>query len=187
MEQINNKVLGKRRANFELLRIVCMFMVLLLHTSPVFRDDFGMDNTLWAIKHQLCMVAVNCFVFISGYFSIKTSPSKVVAFLLIPLFYSFGYALVTLDTRLTHYLPISLWWFPIAYLQLMLVAPIINSWLDSSTRLRHQLTIFIIFILNFVFGFFLQNPIFLTGFGLPNFIAIYVLARYIHRYELGGG
>ena len=69
------RVVNKRNANFELLRIVSMMMIVMLH---LLGNDHG--NVLsktqefsaawvltWGLE-ALCTVAVNCYVLLSGYF-----------------------------------------------------------------------------------------------------------------------
>lgn len=68
----------QRRTNIELLRIVSMLMIITLHfighggvndsyTTP------GIMCVAVSILKGICMVAVNCFVLISGYFGVKSS------------------------------------------------------------------------------------------------------------------
>lgn len=76
-----------RLLNFEILRIVSMFMVLILHTPPIFKEfNIQEPNLLWHTLHQLSMVAVNCFVFISGYFFIRINSQRLVKFIIVPFF-----------------------------------------------------------------------------------------------------
>lgn len=79
MDQQTNNQSG-RQSNFELLRIVSMFLVLLAHYVPT-RDSVTKDAllndtfaTLCTIElHSLAIVCVHCFMLISGYFGIKLS------------------------------------------------------------------------------------------------------------------
>lgn len=67
----------KRLANIELLRIAAMFMIVLLHcnifggllenTQPLTWNWFA----VWTVE-SLSIVAVNCYVFISGYFFVES-------------------------------------------------------------------------------------------------------------------
>ena len=63
-----------RQANFELLRIIAMFMVVILHwnTNSGLLLDVGSPVTgagVWSlVTESVCIVAVNVYVLISGYF-----------------------------------------------------------------------------------------------------------------------
>lgn len=81
-------------------------------------------------------------------------------------------------------MPWHAWWFVLAYLQLMFISPILNLWLDQCCKYYHLLMILVVCFFNFYIGFLSQNPLFKTGFGLPNFICIYIISRYIRNYPL---
>ena len=66
-----------RQANIELLRIIAMIMVVALHylvkggAAVSLADNFAAINiVLWLIK-AICIVAVNVYVLISGYFLLE--------------------------------------------------------------------------------------------------------------------
>ncbi len=72
-----------RESNFELLRLVAMYFILLYHMLSFFIvkvDDAPLYKALWLPLH----IAVACFVLISGYFHIKPSFKGIVK-LLAPL------------------------------------------------------------------------------------------------------
>ncbi|EOU1923475.1 hypothetical protein DMN38_09310, partial [Clostridium perfringens] len=67
----------KRESNFELLRIISMFMIVVLHvlnhggiykSTNIYSNDFIIVNLI----ESLSIVGVNCFVLISGYFGINS-------------------------------------------------------------------------------------------------------------------
>lgn len=67
----------RRAANFELLRIISMMMVVCLHylskgnlLPQYIKLNHGSDYLYWLIE-ALCIVSVNVFVLISGYFLIE--------------------------------------------------------------------------------------------------------------------
>lgn len=72
----------ERNSAFELLRIISILMVLMLHINKdiLFKSaDYQMlpinKCFIWMIE-ELSIVAVNCFVLISGYFSITSTKLK---------------------------------------------------------------------------------------------------------------
>lgn len=85
-----------RQANFELLRIIAMFMVVILHwnTNSGLLLDVGSPVTgagVWSlVTESVCIVAVNVYVLISGYFlsSCTFSFRRVAQVLVQTLFYT---------------------------------------------------------------------------------------------------
>lgn len=86
----------KRQANFELLRIVAMMMVIVLHyitkgkIDVKLSSDGSVGNHVWWLIEGFCNVAVNVYVLISGYFLVeaKWRISKLVKLVCQVLFYS---------------------------------------------------------------------------------------------------
>lgn len=92
----------KRQANFELLRIVAMMMVIVLHyivkgkMSVKLSVDGSIANHMWWLIQGFCNVAVNVYILISGYFLVKSQwrISKLVKLVCQVLFYSIVVGLV---------------------------------------------------------------------------------------------
>lgn len=86
----------KRQANFELLRIIAMMMVIVLHyivkgrMSVKLSVDGSFTNHLWWLIQGFCNVAVNVYILISGYFLVNAQwkISKLVKLVCQVLFYS---------------------------------------------------------------------------------------------------
>lgn len=177
VNKINNEVIRpkKRLANFELLRILSMFMVLMLHTRipNALTGTFG--ELLW---RSFSACGVDTFVLISGYFGLKPSIKSWVHFLLPPAFYTL--VLCTINKEpLTHYQPWCSWWFVTCYLELLLLAPFINSIIDGNNKVRHIFLIGSLTIINIYFGFICQTNEGRTGYTLMNFCYLYTIGRYI--------
>ena len=68
-----------RSSNFELLRLICMLLIICGHIIMIHGYDTVGDSS-WYIKQiftPFCTVAVNIFVLISGYFGIKLNTKKI--------------------------------------------------------------------------------------------------------------
>ena len=71
--------MNSRLSNIELLRIICMFFVVLLNFNNhgankdliFFTGDLTLQNTLGHLIESFAIIAVNCFVLISGYLGIS--------------------------------------------------------------------------------------------------------------------
>lgn len=74
-----------RESKFELLRIVCMIFVITEHLVPHITDMqnvYGVGYYVGNIANSFCVVAVNCFVLLSGYFGIKMKLKKILQLVL---------------------------------------------------------------------------------------------------------
>ena len=140
----------KRFTNYELLRVIAMIMVVVLHflshsdSLLSLKADISTVRVLGTLLESFCLVAVNVYILISGYFGVKGSfkPAKAVSLLCQIWFYAFlvlAAALVCgLPTRLqelgiyglVQYLfPIEseTYWFATSYFMLYLLSPVLNT------------------------------------------------------------
>ena len=199
----------ERQSNIELLRIICMFMIIMHHfVVNVWYPDMlnlhtpsSVGETIVLLSHCLFFIGVNCFVLISGYFSIKTSLR---GFLHLYGFYAFYALLIALTQYFgdTQYIQLSLsekcfhiavhslmpwennnFWFLNAYLGLFMVAPLLNVAITNITRSNYIRIIVLLTILNVVFGNILSIDLLNTwGFCVAQFIYLYMIGGYIRKY-----
>ena len=149
-----------RQANFELLRIIAMFMVVILHwnTNSGLLLDVGSPVTgagVWSlVTESVCIVAVNVYVLISGYFLSCTFSFRRVAQVLVQtLFYTVlippVLALVGVLSWSEVLNPYHIWnsifpvqsghyWFVSAYVVLCLLSPFFNAGLETLSQKRIQ-------------------------------------------------
>lgn len=79
----------KRKSNIELCRIIAMLLVVLLHANylslgGVELNDVEvapLDSFLKVLSEQLCIICVNVFILISGWFGIKANIKGAVSLL----------------------------------------------------------------------------------------------------------
>lgn len=130
-----------RQSNFELLRILCMWGVLqshvLLYLYEIHTPEFTFAGEIRIILMNMSVLAVNCFVLISGFFRIKISMKSFFDFYFTLLFYAVLFAIFTAIfstfnltenfTRILFPLSESGMWFIITYLALYLISPILNK------------------------------------------------------------
>lgn len=139
----------KREANFELLRIAAMLMIITLHyldkggILPKPDQDFGITGFLaWGLE-AFCVPAVNVYVLLSAYFLAEGEyrPFKAVTLWLQVLFYSvlipavlIGFSILSLAEMdkyklLVYVFPVieEHYWFVSAYVLMVLFAPLMND------------------------------------------------------------
>ena len=84
-----------RQSNFELLRIVAMFLVLIIHANfysinpPTNEEILGhpLSSMMRYVVESLALVCVNVYIIISGYFGIKLKPKSILNFIFMILFW----------------------------------------------------------------------------------------------------
>lgn len=153
-----------RMANLELLRCVAMMMVIVLHyldkgnLLPELTDSGigGAGMAAWLLE-SFCIVAVNVYMFISGYFLCCSSfkLSRLLQLWLQLWAYSVTFGLIGALTGVfreatfdTHYLltllfPVTMrhYWFMTAYVFLYLLLPIVGLAVKRMTRQQMQMAL----------------------------------------------
>lgn len=195
-----------RQANFELLRIAAMVMVVILHylVKGAVAEDFMGSSTpvtyfAWLLE-AFCLVAVNCYVLISGYFLSESEwkPGRVVSLLCQVLFYSLLIPVVliilgvisandiSLYEWVTYAFPINTehYWFATAYLMMYLFAPLLAEGIRRMDQKQLQivtgLLLFFVSIVKSVVPVVFATDRFGYDFGW--FLCLFVLAGYIRRF-----
>lgn len=150
----------ERQGNIELLRIICMFFVMIFHfnLNVILRNGETSQglNFLALFVNSLVSVAVNTFVLISGFFSIKLRIKSILSYLIQTEFYALLAVLILvvvavltsktyiLDGVLTGLIPLhpcGLWFVP-CYALLMFISPSLN-WI-SEDRKAHLTTMAVV-------------------------------------------
>ena len=192
-----------RNSNIELLRIVCIFLIILRHYST--QVNYGDINTeVWTWQRLFLQVitiggstANNIFLLISGYFLIgkKVNFKRVVVLIAEMFFYSWIIMIVLYTTGV---LPFSfkemgkalfpIWfgynWYVCCYVILCCFLPFINPFLESLSKERYQRLLMIsILIWSVAYTFYGKNYLG-TDFSIDHFVIIYALGGYIKKYGL---
>lgn len=192
-----------RNSSFELLRILCMIMIVILHTlghgGALNNLDINSGNFFIAnLLESLSIVAVNCYILISGFFGINSEfkLKKVVTLYIQVMFYSIFISLIfwgnnieklDLNGIVSTAFPITMqtWWFMSVFLVLYLFTPYVNKLLKSiSKKDFHNL----LFILILVFIIWPSLPKFRPidnqgGYSLYSFLLLYIVGAYISLYH----
>lgn len=188
-----------RQSNFELLRIIAMFMIMTVHADfwllgAPDRTSFSLsvaNSVTRVVIECAAIVGVNVFVLLSGWFSIKPTVKGFakfmyqIAFYLIGVYIFFillGYDHVTLKGVATHLLFTQGNWFIKSYICLYLMAPILNAYVDSSSRKQLTLTVFALFTFEFIYGWTGSSLDISNGYSIYSFICLYLLARCVRLY-----
>lgn len=190
-----------RNSNIELLRLLCMLMVVVLHfnnhganTGIVNMPSELTSSLSWGfLVESLCIVAVNCFVLISGYFGISLRLRSLIKFYLQCFFIGLSSYLLylwlspaELSCRLllqrllafTH----NGWWFVVSYLGLMLLSPVLNAAADHLSRRQMLSATALCGAIVLYLGWYQQVEPTHSGCSLLNFIFVYLLGRCVGKH-----
>lgn len=203
MRETQNKTV--RNYSIDLLKITAMLMVVILHiTSHGIHNAtitmFSFPYWIVVIMNSFSLVAVNCFVLISGYFLSErnTSIGRIVPLWIQVFTYSVGvYVLLCVipDTNvqfsfrslIEHSLPLmsNQYWFFKYYVLLLIFSPFLNLTIKSLEKKQytHMLGVCIVLFsivpsVN-VFGDTFGAA---SGYSLVWFVFLYFLAGYLRKY-----
>lgn len=197
-----------RQANMELLRIIAMCMVVVLHylikgeaAVSLVENFTALNIVLWLVK-AFCIVTINVYVLLSGYFLLeaKWKVSRLFEIWFQVLFYSVGvpafcrvfgigevrhwgvydWLNVLFPVQMEHY------WFITAYVVMYLLIPVLSIGVKGITRKQHQ---FVIAGLLMVFSIPKSIlPIYIPtdryGYDFGWFICLFVIAAYLRLYGI---
>ena len=152
-----------RQANMELLRIIAMLMVVILHylskgqaIVPMSENTGVLNLTLWFVE-ALCIVTINLYILISGYFLLDAEwkISRLITLWFQVMFYSLGVPVICLvlgigevnrwgvydwvnvlfPVQMEHY------WFITAYVVLYLLIPALSMGVKKMNKRQHRMVI----------------------------------------------
>ena len=176
-----------RKSNFELLRLLAMFLIVLYHIfigTYEANPDFA-SRSLWIPLH----LGVPVFILISGYFHIKFSWSKFLKLVTVLFVYTIGIQVIgTLlggakNYSLIFFISRSPYWFMTVYLMLLVLAPFINKVLESISMKNEFFMILVLAVISMYIGGFQKFEAYSTGKNVLNFIMIYAIGDLFHKSE----
>lgn len=194
---------NERNMSLDVLRIIAMIMIVMLHYlgkgGALESTNRVTYITGWLIE-AFCIIAVNVYVLISGYFLVDSTFKwkKVFKIWGQVLFYSVLFFLVsmllgkrlnTMDT-VSSFFPITTrtgYWFMTTYIFLYILSPFLNIMIKNLSQKMHLRIILISALVFSVVGSFLpaDNSLDSTcGTGIIWFVILYIIAAYIKLYGL---
>ena len=191
----------KRQSNLELLRIVAMLMVLVLHANyfslgiPTSEDVSAhpMTELTRIFVEAVCVVAVNAFVLISGWFGITPRFCHLAGFIFQVAFFAvFGSIVAMILGSYGWNRPAGGWlvillgwnyWYVKAYIILYICSPMLNAFVNQANRLQLLKLIVVFFSVQTIYGWYLGNGgYFNRGYSPLSMMGLYLLARYLRLY-----
>lgn len=209
--------LAFRQSNIELLRIICMVMIIAhhfcVHTHIPFNEDLLSFNRLWyEFLYTGGKIGVNVFILITGYFSFRNvtlKMGKVFQFYFQVLFYSVViYAIFAIfrlplgnganfefnwRTLVDALLPVTSaeWWFVSGYFVIVLLSPFLNYFICSIPKNGLRVLLAIAVIMYVVIPTFFIDTNFFTSNWDRNpvlwFMILYLMGAYLGKYGFMNG
>lgn len=183
----------ERSSNFELLRLLCIFGILVMHTFAGIDTTVSTQNLLLQVFcNSLFNTGVTCFVLISGYFGIRFDLAKLVRLDLMIIFFTLAGNLLLGDfgikTLIKSCIPVisRQYWFISCYFVLCILAPYLNQ-IPEKMKKEQFRTLLLVFLLIFsviptVTTYDIMQD---AGKGLADFVMIYLIGRYLALYCSG--
>lgn len=197
----------QRESNIELLRLVIMAFIVLHHfifhglgqyrylalgASPLLSGS-QIDCAL--IVDSFLIAAVDVFILISGYFSIKLKASSfvklfsIVSFFAIVGFCNYLYinglsggviiSIAKVFKRGFFVVSNSTFWFIQYYFILMFLSGAINKYVEVASKKSLLSTIYVLLFVNIYLGWIREVAFVTDGYNLTNFIMLYLIGRYL--------
>lgn len=200
----NDKIEMKRNIGLDILRTIAMIMIVSLHVlgkgkfvSDVYNVEF---YRIALILETLSIVAVNCYVLITGYFQIdsKFRIKKVIDIWIKVVFYSisiyiilllFGQVKFSITDCIKSFFPIltNRYWFVNCYLLLYILSPFINKFISNLEKRDYQKLLMILCIAFCLLTSILPSDFTFDktgGYGIIWFIILYFIGAYIKRFVI---
>lgn len=190
----------ERQSNIELFRIVLMLMIIMHHLivhgcklKTLLNNDYVSTSEtrdmMYLFINTICVVGVNCFIIISGFYGIKIKLKTLISFItqssvLSVILYIVSFFLLdsgdfSYKRLIYRFFPLlfPVWWFLCAYIGLYLLSPIINKGIEATKK---EYLIFICVGLLVLIGTssFNQENIYIeNGYNIFTLLLVYVFAR----------
>ncbi len=198
-ESISSITSGPRKTNIELLRILAMFLVLVVHAyfwslgAPSLQDikENFLPSCTRIFIESISIVCVNTFIFISGWFKIHPTLKGFANFIFQCAYFLFGIYAVLVCTGhadlsikgiagclcLT---PVN--WFIKAYIGLYILAPVLNFFVENSSKKQLGLLLISFYTFQTIYGLSGAAKFIDHGYSTFSFIGLYLLAQYVKLY-----
>lgn len=181
-----------RNSNIELLRLLCIVMIISMHVFGLFKDHLDItDYAALSFNNAICNLGVSIFMLISGYYGIRYKTEKLLSLWNIALFWSLALIFVDTDHSAKHLIrsvfPVftNKYWFLTSSVIIFCLAPYIEKLISVITQQQFRRLIVIMLL------FFVIAPSFLmleimrdSGKGVMNMLTVYLLGRYCSIYGL---
>lgn len=184
-----------RNSSIELLRIICIFGIIFMHTIAYGGNELlPLNRYLLIFFNCFTNLGVTCFMLISGYFGISFQPQKLIKLELMVWFYTalhlvikaaLGVSIGKIDL-LSAVFPIlsNQYWYLTAYFIIAVLSGFLNEAAQKLNREKFlQLLAVLLFVLTVVPTVLHFDMLGSEGKNIVQMITIYFIGRYIRLYD----
>lgn len=181
-----------RNSNVELLRLLCIVMIVSMHVFGRYNDNLSVWG--WAalsVNNAVGNLGVTIFMLISGWYGIRLRTEKLLNLWNITLFWSLALIAVDVDHSAKNLVrsvfPVftGKYWFLTVYIVISCLSPYVERLIAQLSRRQFQQLIAVLLL------FFVVAPTFVileimhdSGKGVMNMLTVYLIGRYMARYGL---
>lgn len=202
IESITKGPTGRRESNFELLRMLAMFFVLVVHadfaalTVPTSADVASAPaGTAARIFFEMAAIAgVNIFVLISGWFGIRATLKGFMKFLFQVLFYAVVIYLLFVAIGIAPFSWEAIYqscilewtenqWFIPSYILLFLFAPVLNAFTEKASGRQLGWMIAGFYLVQTALTLIGKPAQFNEGYSFLSFSGLYLFARWLRLHD----
>lgn len=192
-----------RESNFELMRIISMFFIVLFHMfistgGSIINYTTGHTKSIVELLCMIIIVHVNSFILVSGYFQYdkKSSMKKVLKLLLMAWFYKVVIAIIFYTICKEKFVFLSFLkiispieypgsWFLTVYILLYILSPYINIIINKLNKKEYQKLLITLFVVCSIIPTITDQATFSsTGFTIVHFVYIYIVGAYLKKYPI---
>lgn len=183
----------ERNSGFELLRLFCIFGIVVMHAFGEIDTSASLLNTeLHVLSNSLFNTGVTCFILISGFFGIRYDFRKLVRMDMMVIFFTLAGTVVTggfgVKELVKACIPVlsRRYWFITCYFALCILAPFLNQIPQHMEKAKFRsLLLALLLVFSFIPTFIPYDIMQDAGKGLADFVMIYLLGRYLALYKPG--
>ena len=183
----------ERSSNFELLRLLCIFGILVMHTFAGIDTAASPGNMLANVfANSLFNTGVTCFILLSGYFGIRFDLKKLIGLDLMVIFFTVVGTVALGDFGVKDLIKSCIpvlsrrYWFITCYFVLCILAPFLNQMAERLEREHfRRLLLLLLLVFSLIPTVTTYDVMQDAGKGLAHFVMIYLLGRYLARYHTG--
>lgn len=193
----------ERDSNIELLRIIATLFILILHCNGWFLREWGgitswnTGNTMVAacriIIQNVSLLGVDVFILISGFYGMRPKLKSIVNLFTLLLFFYVGCYLWNCNIGNETFSVAGLYgnilafsrrnWFINSYLFLMLLSPLINTFVDTIESKKIGIYTILYCVITLYFGYYRGNKYWYynEAYSVTMMVGVYLVGRYLYK------
>lgn len=192
---------NKRSSNFELLRIIAMIFIMFGHSHlrispmPVMNaiEQHPFYSYLDVMSRCVVTTGVGVFIAISGWFGIKFKLQGLAKYIYLVLFTLWIVYVLAIACNLSEFnlngVKIAFgfydgYWFVMGYLGLYLISPILNTFINHSSKKGFQVVLLSYFLFQSYYSWVSGWYDYYGGYSIILFGGIYLTASYLRKYPI---